>query len=1656
MSEIKSFDDEVDALLQEWDSKGEQTPSSPTLSDEEATQLGFLKEEPQEVEQPQIETPTVEQEGEDRYQKLGFWNSQKDMAKAVGVEASHFFMPKDKEWQYESKTHYAENMKYLYRYGVGTAAFLLGGEAVAGIKALGYLGNGAKALFAGGKLIKTGANATKAAKIGATVVNGAISGAGAGALADFTLYRPEENEGHLADAFGDKLDGTFLEFLQTQEDDSEFEARLKNVLDGIAVGLPVGVAAEFTLTPLVERYFRNLHKLSNAKTPKEADDAANGALDAQNKITAKSQTMDLIENIKALKTQADETGEELDQLIIDNIPANQQPNARAIGREINKGEDIFPYEDGTWAIKVTNSWEDAYKVSPEEYKRQLRETDPSGNLDIKHMNDSVRDTWTQRNLLSITDDTLFDIASKKDIVKGNQNTKNIVNYYKQKFGLEGTSIDVQFGHWDSVSEGKTSGTKKKILIQIDKQAPDIYSTLRSELEHARDIVTKTKPKDSDVKGSGTHFARYVGDNEAEIASGYVHKKSTNRAKAVELEQYQPIAKEVLDDYQITTYKDTDFGENPDITDADYQPYTIHSIKDSQGQNLAHMRITEGNYIQWRENHDIEKGAARKLIAKVLYEGQYPNLIWEATTDSSVKSYERFIREFPDLVDRIEFIDNSPSTRYNREKGDMSNGSSGNPNHTLRTDSGVLGTENVSTNPIKTGADSQKGGESIPLNEGNIPQGDTRVNERGEISNIDSPINSVTSTDDVITNLTSGKIELNSVEGIEQLLVKTIEVDPELSGKTFKDVAEDAESFFNKKINEGSPEEAISFINNLSIQKAEVIDQIVREQLACTKVIGLLKDQLDIADPSMYRNILTAMKNLTKYNEEISSAFGRALNYQKINKEALETFGLGGLSDATKMGIYTMTDILDQIGKETANFTRNTPLEIKKMFYQALELNEPKAYQQLIQDKAFIKRIDKELDEVIREKETYSPRAFMKKIEEILSEEEVERCAWYIKLCDDAKQAMDVISKFSRATTAYMINNVLGATSLTKSIVSGAVQGIAFPTTKIMGGVLTGNFDISKEGARTLLCGLTNLGEAMRAAKVAFKTGDGLMTNTKELVEGAMEKGFHEWELSWDEKLISLQNLHSFFPRLMMASDELMTQLNYRATMRAKAMGMADNELQLGKITEAEYAETVDKHFKNIAVDDIGRPLDFKTYAECKDMLFQLPLDRKLHNPLTGKREQVDTTSLMLKGGAVGQGIVERIPPLRTLFLFIKTPVNIADSVLKSNPLYMALSPDFRAKFTAKDPMVRAKARGQLAGSVLLYTGGIIAASQNLITGSAPIDQREKTALLRTGWQPKSIKLGDKYYSYEGLAPYDSILSLCADYVSLAGKVQDKQHSLAWDNVFAQAIAQTLSNTIDQAGFRTNSAKLLDLLNPSLDVSKKETILASIAGGLLPASANVRDLQTILNGGKKPLLEAETFTDKLLKNYIPMFLEADYQRDVFGRRMDIHNLLITKATDEDFNTPEYQEIARLANYGWTPTVIKDIVSETQLPLSEFKDKKTGRSAYDALGETLYNVKLDGLTLRQAVAQLALSEDYQCLPVGVNNGNGEDWSKVPFETKVKKMAAVFKEYLDEAKNLVLTDSNKYINSKGETMSQAKDRIYYETELKADSIKQLGNLY
>jgi len=122
----------------------------------------------------------------------------------------------------------------------------------------------------------------------------------AGAVADLTVFDP--NEGRLSDMLVEfdspVLNNAVTQYLATDEDDTEMEGRLKNVLEGMLIGGPLEI---------LFWYQSNLKKLKELKIwtkkeqiYKETGEAIN---DLKKKKKTKKVLTQIVENNKAINTK---------------------------------------------------------------------------------------------------------------------------------------------------------------------------------------------------------------------------------------------------------------------------------------------------------------------------------------------------------------------------------------------------------------------------------------------------------------------------------------------------------------------------------------------------------------------------------------------------------------------------------------------------------------------------------------------------------------------------------------------------------------------------------------------------------------------------------------------------------------------------------------------------------------------------------------------------------------------------------------------------------------------------------------------------------------------------------------------------------------------------------------------------------------------------------------------------------------------------------------------------------------------------------------------------------------------------------------------------------------------------------------------------------
>jgi hypothetical protein len=177
-----------------------------------------------------------------------------------------------------------------------------------------------------------------------------------------------------------------------------------------------------------------------------------------------------------------------------------------------------------------------------------------------------------------------------------------------------------------------------------------------------------------------------------------------------------------------------------------------------------------------------------------------------------------------------------------------------------------------------------------------------------------------------------------------------------------------------------------------------------------------------------------------------------------------------------------------------------------------------------------------------------------------------------------------------------------------------------------------------------------------------------------------------------------------------------------------------------------------------------------------------------------------------------------VAPLKWLLPFYKTPVNLVKASLTHASPFELLN-------AKGDP--DAFARG-VVGSAIAGSLAALALSGH-ITGGGPTDYRKEETKRSSGWQPYSIKIGDKYYSYHRFEPVGLAAGMIAD------AVHGMQHgdSEIVGGSKADTAVKHIARNLDDMPFMGTLANLLQAVHDPTG-GRAQSFINREAGSLVPA------------------------------------------------------------------------------------------------------------------------------------------------------------------------------------------------------------------------------
>lgn len=159
--------------------------------------------------------------------------------------------------------------------------------------------------------------------------------------------------------------------------------------------------------------------------------------------------------------------------------------------------------------------------------------------------------------------------------------------------------------------------------------------------------------------------------------------------------------------------------------------------------------------------------------------------------------------------------------------------------------------------------------------------------------------------------------------------------------------------------------------------------------------------------------------------------------------------------------------------------------------------------------------------------------------------------------------------------------------------------------------------------------------------------------------------------------------------------------------------------------------------------------------------------------------------------------------------FVRTPANLISWAVQHTPAAPVMSGRWRADFAAGgERQSRAIAR-VIVGTGLAMTAFQLA-QDGTLTGGGLFDKEQRGTKAAAGWQPYSVKIGDKYYSYQRIEPVAKVLGLAADLHDLMANTKDGDDAA---KVFSMSVLMFGNATISTTYLSGLSQAMQSMIDP---------------------------------------------------------------------------------------------------------------------------------------------------------------------------------------------------------------------------------------------------
>lgn len=342
---------------------------------------------------------------------------------------------------------------------------------------------------------------------------------------------------------------------------------------------------------------------------------------------------------------------------------------------------------------------------------------------------------------------------------------------------------------------------------------------------------------------------------------------------------------------------------------------------------------------------------------------------------------------------------------------------------------------------------------------------------------------------------------------------------------------------------------------------------------------------------------------------------------------------------------------------------------------------------------------------------------------------------------------------------------------------------------------------------------------------------------------------------------------------LIAADEFFKSINYYAEMHSLAYRAARIEGKKGNVAFDRAAEIIANPTEGM-MEKSRYAAQYRTFT-------------KPYGPWGRKLEQV-----------------RRIPGVRYLVPFMRTPTNIAKFALERTPANFLRLGHKIAKGELKGSEISDEMAKPILGSMLMM--GIVAlAQEGLVTGGGPKEKNERDTLYRTGWRPYALKVGDKYYSYGRLEPIGSIFGMAADYTEITGNQEFREQKFG---DVSEAILLSLGKNLTSKTYLEGISNAMDAISDPKRYGANW--VERFGSSAVPSAVN-----TLRQATDPNLRQVEGIPDALLNRMPYLSQTLAVRRDIWGREVKVDGSWVQRSMSPfpvgiQTNDPVDLELARL--------------------------------------------------------------------------------------------------------------------------------------------------